>query len=65
MFCSHLARGLLVLGLCLVTVTGSVRIWQFYAMAAAFGLADAFFCPQLAASCCSQCSRATCQQLRP
>ncbi len=45
MFCSHLSRGLLVSGLCAVTLTGSVRIWQFYAIAAAFGLADAFFWP--------------------
>jgi len=45
MFCSHLSRGLLVAGLCALTLTGSVRIWQFYAIAAAFGLADAFFWP--------------------
>ena len=45
MFCSHLFRGLLVSGLCMLTFTGSVRIWQFYAIAAAFGLADAFFWP--------------------
>jgi Transmembrane secretion effector len=45
MFCSHLSRGLLVSGLCVLTVTGSVRTWQFYAIAAAFGLADAFFWP--------------------
>ena len=45
MFCSHLSRGLLVSGLCALTLTGSARIWQFYAMAAAFGLADAFFWP--------------------
>ena len=45
MFCSHAAGGLLVVGLCLLTVTGSVRVWQFYAMAAAFGLADAFLWP--------------------
>jgi MFS family permease len=45
MFCSHMSRGLLVSGLCVLTVTGSARVWQFYAMAAAFGLADAFFWP--------------------
>lgn len=45
MFCSHLSRGLLVSGLCAVTLTGTVRIWHFYVMAAAFGLADAFFWP--------------------
>ena len=45
MFCSHVSRGLLVSGLCVLTLTGSVRIWQFYAIAAAFGLADAFFWP--------------------
>jgi MFS family permease len=45
MFCSHMARGLLVSGLCVLTVTGAVRIWQFYAVAAAFGLAAAFFWP--------------------
>ena len=45
MFCSHLARGLLVSGLSAATLTGSVRLWQLYAMAAAFGLADAFFWP--------------------
>lgn len=45
MFCSHLSRGLLVSGLCVLTLTGLVRVWQFYAMATAFGLADAFFWP--------------------
>jgi hypothetical protein len=28
-----------------LTVTGSARVWQVYAMAAACGLADAFFWP--------------------
>jgi Transmembrane secretion effector len=45
MACSHLSQGLLVSGLCTLTLTGSVRLWQLYAMAAAFGLADAFFWP--------------------
>lgn len=45
MFCSHVSRGLLVSVLCVLTFTGSARVWQFYAIAAAFGLADAFFWP--------------------
>jgi hypothetical protein len=45
MFCSHMLRGILVLGLCTLTITGSARVWQFCAIAAAFGIADAFFWP--------------------
>jgi len=37
--------GALVSGLCVLTVTGSARVWQFNAMAAACGLADAFCRP--------------------
>ena len=60
MFCSHVSWGLLVSGLCVLTVTGSARVWQFYAMAAACGLADAFCRPASVVSCHSRCSRATC-----
>jgi sugar phosphate permease len=65
MFCSHAPRGLLVSGLCVLTVTGSALVWQFHAIAAAFGLADAFFWPASDASCRSWCSRATCLPLTP
>jgi hypothetical protein len=34
-----------------LTVTGSALAWHFYAMAADFGLADAFFWPARGASC--------------
>lgn len=37
MFCSHVSRRLLVSGLCVLTVTGSALVLQFYAMAAALG----------------------------
>ena len=35
-------------GWIVLTVTGSALVWRSYAMMAAFGLADAFFCPHAA-----------------
>jgi hypothetical protein len=40
MFCSQVSRGLLVSGLCVLTAIGSVRIWQFCAMAPVFAVTN-------------------------
>ncbi|MCL5734632.1 MAG: MFS transporter [Actinobacteria bacterium] len=45
MLCSNVSRFVLVGGLALLTVTGSIELWMLYAFALLFGLADAFFFP--------------------
>jgi Transmembrane secretion effector len=45
MFCSHLARAVLVCVLTLVASAGALRPWHFFVVAAAFGIGDAFFWP--------------------
>jgi MFS family permease len=45
MICSHLVKGALVLVLCVLASAHAVHIWACLAIAAAFGLADAFFWP--------------------
>jgi MFS family permease len=45
MFCSHATRAVLVGGLALIVAADAVRRWHFFVVAAAFGVADAFFWP--------------------
>jgi hypothetical protein len=45
MFCSHASRGLMVLALALTASWGTLQVWHFLAISAAFGIADAFFWP--------------------
>jgi MFS family permease len=45
MMCSHLAKGVLVSGLCVLASAHAVDIWACFAIAAAFGIADSFFWP--------------------
>lgn len=45
MCCSHAARAVLVLGLTLIAAADAVKPWHFFAIAAMFGVADAFFWP--------------------
>ena len=45
MLCSHLARAGLVAALVASAATGTVQPWEFFAISAAFGVADAFFLP--------------------
>jgi MFS family permease len=45
MICSHLSKGVLVSVLCALATVHTVHIWACFAIAAAFGIADAFFWP--------------------
>jgi MFS family permease len=45
MFWSHVLRGLLISGLFAAVITHSVHDWEFFVVAIAFGIADAFFWP--------------------
>jgi MFS family permease len=45
MLASHLARGVLLGALTAATARGAVRAWELFALAVAFGTADAFFWP--------------------
>jgi MFS family permease len=45
MICSHLGKGILVGLLCLLAADNAVPVWSFFVVAAAFGIADAFFWP--------------------
>ena len=45
MICSHLGKGIVVGLLCLLAADNAVPVWSFFAVAAAFGIADAFFWP--------------------
>lgn len=45
MICSHLGKGVLVGVLCLLAADHAVPLWSFFAIAAAFGIADSFFWP--------------------
>jgi MFS family permease len=45
MLASHLARGVLLGALTAATALGAVRAWELFALAVAFGTADAFFWP--------------------
>jgi MFS family permease len=46
---SDLARGVLVLAIAALELTGRLEIWEIYAASLAFGFADAFFQPAYAA----------------
>jgi hypothetical protein len=45
MICSHLIKGALVSALCVLASVHAVHVWACFAIAAAFGIADAFFWP--------------------
>lgn len=45
MICSHLSKGILVGVLCLLSADRAAHLWSFFAIAAAFGIADSFFWP--------------------
>ncbi len=45
MLTSHLSRGFLVVALLALLTAGAIQTWHFYAIAALFGVADAFFWP--------------------
>jgi MFS family permease len=45
MLVSHLVRGALLTILTVLAASGGLRVWQFFAIGIAFGIADAFFWP--------------------
>lgn len=45
MLASHLVRGIILSGTAAIASFGAVRTWELFALAAVFGIADAFFWP--------------------